>query len=138
MLSPHGLGVELWNGDGTAFLWNRTNNRCQTGIPSGIIYSSCLSPTKGSGSYLTDVQNFALVKGAYYWLRLRLTGNADGAVGWTRINAELISDGAYGAKILQEAQLYFPTNSFFPQQTIESTIGRTGGEFPETNYLLNP
>jgi hypothetical protein len=134
VLSPHGLGIELWNGDGTAFLWNRANNRCQTGIPSGTIYNSCLSPAKNSGSYITDIQNFSLTKGVYYWIRLQLTGNADGAFGWTKINAELVQDNGFGAIVLQEAQLYFPTNSYFPGETIESTIGRTGGEFPETRY----
>lgn len=137
ILSPQGLGIELWNGDGTAYLWNKLNNRCQTGIPSGTVYSACLSSTKNGASYITNNLNFNLTKGAYYWVRLTLTGNPDGAVGLTKINAELLIENAVGATTLQEAQLYFNTNDFFPGNSIESAIGRTGGEIPETNYTPN-
>ena len=134
ILSPQGLGIELWNGDGTAYLWNKLNNRCQTGIPSGTVYNACLSSVNDGSSYLTNNPNFSLTKGAYYWIRLTLTGNPNGSIGMTKINAQLLIENTVGATVLQEAQLFFSTNSFFPSDSMEANIARTGGEFPDTNY----
>lgn len=41
LVSPKGLNLELWNGDGTSYLWNQTNNRCAILVPSGAQAGMC-------------------------------------------------------------------------------------------------
>lgn len=138
LITPKGLGIEFWNGDGTAYGWNQyDNNRCATHVPSGASAGMCLSANKNSDSYLTNNPGFTIQKGAYYWLRITLRGNPNGAVGWTRLHAELLIQTATDAILIQEGQVNFITNQYLPLSTpIEASIGRTGAEYPESNYDL--
>lgn len=138
IISPKGLGLELWNGDGTAILWLQTGNRCAVNIPSGQTNNMCLDSTpNGTNSYITSNPQFQIQKGVYYWLRITLTGNPNGQLGWVRLNAELLQQTIQGQTILlQEGQIEFSQNQFFPNPyTIDALIARTGPEYPESNYI---
>lgn len=135
-VSPKGLSIELWNGDGTALVWNLGSNRCAIHIPTGASAGMCLSADKNSDSYLTNNSGFSIQKGAYYWLRLTLTGNPGGMNDWARLHAELLTQTESDINIIQEGQIGFLINQYLPYSTpIEATIGRTGAEYPETNYI---
>ena len=136
-LSPKGLALEIWHGNGTASVFSAEYNRCMVNIPSGEVTDLCISSNPATSSFITDPVNFnGLQKGADYWVRLTLTGNPDGAVGWTRVHADLLLQNAQGIFKIQEAQIRVITNTVFPDNgTIESLIGRSGPEHPETNYI---
>lgn len=71
-----------------------------------------------------------------YWLRQTLTGNPDGKTGGVRLYAELLQQTTNSTILLQQGQLDFIRNQFFPTAgTIEAVIGRTGAEYPETSYI---
>lgn len=137
LITPKGLSIELWNGDGTAYIWNQVdNNRCATHIPSGASVGMCLSAQKNTAGYLTDNYGFTIQKGALYWLRLTLKGNPEGKIGWAQMHVELLIQTFNNTSILQEGQINFITNQYLPiSGNIEATIGRTGAEYPETNYI---
>lgn len=138
IISPKGLGLELWNGDGTAILWLQTGNRCAVNVPSGQTTSMCLDSTpNGNNSYITSNPQFKIEKNSYYWLRVTLTGNPNGQTGWVRLNAELLSQTPQGQTVLlQEGQIGFVRNQFLPSSgTIDASIARTGPEYPETSYI---
>ncbi|MEW6445313.1 MAG: hypothetical protein AB1479_04675 [Pseudomonadota bacterium] len=136
LLSPKGLNIELWNGDGTAFTWNQTNNRCAVAVPSGRQAGMCLSPSPDDNGFITGLPGFEIKKGAYYWVRLTLSGYPGGAVGWVRLYAEFLEQADGGSVVLQTGMLKFELNKYFPDPgLIEATIGRTGAEFPEASYV---
>lgn len=105
LVSPKGLNLELWNGDGTSYLWSQTNNRCAILVPSGTQAGMCLSATPNPSGYITSNAGFSIQKGSYYWLRQTLTGNPDGKTGWVRLYAELLQQTANSTILLQQGQL---------------------------------
>ena len=111
LLSPKGLHIELWNGDGTAYTWSQFNGRCNVHIPTGQVGNLCLGSQPNQISYITNNSNpnFKIQKGSYYWLRQTLTGNPDGKNGWTRLKAELVLDTGFSATLIQEGQIDFIT-----------------------------
>lgn len=127
ILAPEGLGLELWNGNGTAILWNQTNNRCAYDVPVGPTSNMCLSATAVPGtSYLTSNSNFVLQRGVYYWLRVTYTPFVSNGQTWVNMKGELIQETSNGAVLLQEGVVGFNLNQFFPYATMEANIGRTG------------
>lgn len=126
ILAPEGLGLELWNGNGTALLWNQTNNRCVYNVPTGATNQLCLGDNPSAGSYITSNANFVLTRGKYYWMRVTYTPAVVNGQTWVSMKGELIEETANGAVLLQEGVVGFNLNQFFPGATMQANIGRTG------------
>ena len=137
LLTPKGLALELWNGDGTSYLWTQSdNNRCAVVTPNGTLTSLCLTEYPDyKGDHISSLPGFQIVRGALYWVRVTVTGNVPYGPGWAKLYAELIEQTAYASVPRQTAQLHFQVNQFFPFNTpIESAIGRTGPEVGKPFY----
>lgn len=136
LITPKGLALEVWNGDGTAYVWTQYNNRCAISVPSGANAGMCLSSIASeTGSYLTPSQGFNISKGTYYWLRLTLEGNPGGQAGWLRVHGEMLQQSGSQVTQIQSGQIYVQRDQFFPGTTLAGTIGRSGPEYPETDYI---
>ena len=138
-----GLSMELWFGNGDAFVWDQTKGRCARTVlgteipepgPDGSGGTMCLSSTPNQSGFITGAP-FTLRYGVHYWLRVSVTAEPANGVGVLR--AELLQDAGSGPVSLQSGLIGFPlTGPYtpFPKQggnTIQSTVARTPGSSNE-------
>lgn len=131
ILTPNGLGFELWNGDKTAYAWDQTNNRCMQSTLTGNTNVNCLSSEPTEDAYITAAE-FSLTHGAYYWVRLTMQGSIVSGQHWTKLQGELIHETPSGPKAIQNGSISFLTDAYFPLDgSIYGTMARSspGGNF---------
>lgn len=131
ILTPKGLGFELWNGDQTAHTWDQTNSRCMQSTLTGNTSINCLPNDPISASYITE-SDFTLTHGMYYWVRLTMQGHLISGQHWTKMRGELVQETPSGATVVQHGSISFLTDSYFPlDDSIFGTMARSspGGNF---------
>ncbi|BEP93380.1 hypothetical protein GmRootA79_17640 [Acidovorax sp. A79] len=131
IITPNGLGFELWNGDKTAYAWDQTNNRCMQSTVTGGTSLNCLSNNPTSDSYITEA-DFTLAQEEYYWVRLTMQGFVVSGRHWTKMRGELIQEKPSGAVVVQHGSVNFLTDSYFPLNApIFGTMARSS---PGSNF----
>lgn len=136
ILTERGLGLELWNPDKTAWVWDQSNNRCAILAPVGPTNKMCLSSSYNAAGYVTPNPNFVLQRGKFYWVRVTYTGFINQGSAWTQMKAELLEETSSGVIKIQEAMVNFITAQYLPiSGTMQVTIARTN---PEVAYQAHP
>lgn len=122
-VGPEGLGLQVWQVETRDTVYWTQSALCGKYAHKGGNPGLCICAAAGTScrSYITSVRDFNLERGTHYEVRLKLTGEGNGAV---RLQAELRDR----TRVVQRAQIYFQMKKVFPTgEKLKGTAFRTPG-----------
>lgn len=135
ILSPLGLGLELWNGDQTAWVWDQTNDRCVSKAPIEKLKIMCIGNKEEDISYITEAPHFKLKRGKYYWLRVTYKGEVKDGVNWVKMTGEVLEENMFGLNLIQKGSIGFILNQYFNTfEPLETSVAKTAPNGNEDFY----